>query len=57
MTKWQEVLGLIVQDMAADVTRFDGAPLDGKTVAEMHANLAAAVSALAEIMLAVLPEA
>jgi hypothetical protein len=43
----REVCLLIVQDMEADVLRMDGRPLNGALVAEMHGNLAAAISALA----------
>lgn len=38
---------MIKDDMATDVAAFDGRPLDGKTVAEIHSTLAATVSALA----------
>jgi hypothetical protein len=38
-------------DMEADVYMFDGRQLDGRLVAEMHANLAAAVSALAGMII------
>jgi hypothetical protein len=52
----ERVLGAIIQDMADGVERFDGMPVNGSLVAEIHANLAAAVSALAEILLTVLPD-
>lgn len=41
---------LIKHDMASDVASFDGKPLDGKIVAEIHGNLAAAISALADMV-------
>jgi hypothetical protein len=47
-----EACAMIRQDMEDDVARFDGQPLTGALVAEMHGNLAAAVSALAGIALA-----
>jgi hypothetical protein len=52
----ERALGAIIQDMADDVERFDGMPVNGALVAEIHANLAAAVCALAEILLTVLPD-
>jgi hypothetical protein len=45
-----EVLEMIITDMEEDVKKFDGAPLTGKTVAEIHANLAAAIQALAKVV-------
>jgi hypothetical protein len=47
LARIRSVAATIRQDMADDVLRFDGQPLTGKLVAEVHANLAAAVSALA----------
>lgn len=38
---------VIKADMEADVRDFEGKPFNGKTVGEMHGNLAAGISALA----------
>lgn len=46
----------IVRDMQRDVAAFDGKPLDGRTVAEIHATLAAAISALARVVESLLPQ-
>lgn len=46
----------IVRDMERDVRAFDGRPLDGRTVAEIHATLAAAISALAGVVESLLPQ-
>ncbi|HZQ33752.1 MAG TPA: hypothetical protein VFB19_18720 [Mycobacterium sp.] len=43
----RRVAAVIKQDMEDDVRRFAGQPLAGRIVAEMHGNLAAAISALA----------
>lgn len=40
----------IVRDMERDVAAFDGKPLTGRTVAEIHATLAAAISALSRVV-------
>lgn len=48
----REACTLIRQDMEQDVREFDGLPLAGKTVATIHGNLAAAVSALAGMIAA-----
>lgn len=50
MERSLEVLDMIIQDMEDDVRKFDGAPLTGKTVAEIHGSLAATIQALAKIM-------
>jgi len=42
-----EVLQAIADDMEADVKHFDGKPFTGRTVAEIHGNLAAAIKAIA----------
>lgn len=47
-----EVLRMIVEDVANDVMELDGAPFDGKVVAEMFGKQAAAIQALANILLA-----
>lgn len=47
LTRMRAVCADIRQDMEDDVHRFDGAPFNGRTVATIHGNLAAAVSALA----------
>lgn len=52
MARIARTAALIKADMESDVRRFDGQPLDGKTVAEMHGNLAAAISALAGMVAA-----
>lgn len=46
----------IVRDMERDVAAFDGRPLDGRTVAEIHGTLAAAVASLAKVVRTLLPE-
>lgn len=50
MTKEIKTLEMIMADMEADVAKFDGRPLTGKTVAEIHGTLAATIQALARIM-------
>lgn len=47
----------IVRDMERDVAAFDGKPLTGRTVAEIHATLAAAIAALAEVVESLVPQA
>ncbi len=47
LARIHETCLLIKQDMENDASRFDGAPVDGRVVAEIHGNLAAAISALA----------
>ena len=46
----REVCRDIQADVKADVEKFDGAPFTGRTLAELHGNLSAAVSALAAIV-------
>lgn len=46
---------LIKEDMENDVRTFTGRPFDGRTVGEMHGNLAAGIAALAG-MVSVLAE-
>lgn len=43
-------LTAISQDMENDVTRLNGQPLSGAIVGEIHGNLAAAISAIANII-------
>lgn len=50
MSREIEVLEMIIADMEDDVKKFDGAPLTGKTVAEIHATLAATIQAIAKIL-------
>lgn len=52
----REVITEIIADMERDVEEFDGKPLTGKTVAEIHGTLAATVQALAKIVGSVLDE-
>jgi hypothetical protein len=40
----------IQNDMAADVARHDGAPFNGRTLAEIHAELAATIAGLAAVV-------
>lgn len=47
------VLALVRTETEADVQYFDGKPLTGKTVAEIHANLAASTIVLANVLEAV----
>ena len=47
MTRLREIAQTIRADMADDVARMDGAPLTGRVVAEIHADLAAAIVGLA----------
>lgn len=44
------VCTMIKEDMEEDVHKFDGRPLDGKVVAEIHGVLAATCSALAGLL-------
>lgn len=46
----------IAADMEADVTRFDGQPFTGRTVAEYMANQGAAIQSLAKMIDAILEE-
>ncbi len=39
---------LVSADMETDVREFEGKPLTGKTVGELHGTLAAAIQAIAE---------
>jgi hypothetical protein len=55
MPTMQEACTMIKTDMAADVAKYDGAELTGRLVAEMHGELAAAISALAG-MIAILDQ-
>lgn len=46
--KW--ICDEIQADMERDVALFDGRPLDGRTVAEIHSTLAATISGLAGVV-------
>lgn len=46
--KW--ICDEIQADMERDVALFDGRPLDGRTVAEIHGTLAATISGLAALL-------
>ena len=48
--KTLEILEMIQQDMANDVTEFGGKPFNGKTVATYFGNQGAAIAALARII-------
>lgn len=50
MEKQIEVLRMIIDDMDADVKKFESAPFTGKTLGELHGNLCATVQALAKIL-------
>ena len=50
MKKELEVLDMIIDDCEKDVNDFEGKPLNGKTVAEMHGILEAKIQALAKIV-------
>lgn len=52
----RDVIDEIVADMESDVAAFDGKPLTGKTVAEIHGTLAATVQALAKVVGTILDE-
>jgi dephospho-CoA kinase len=45
-----DVLKMIVKDTEEDVTKFEGAPFNGKTLGELHGNLSASVQAIANIL-------
>jgi hypothetical protein len=45
-----EVLEMIAQDMKDDAKNFEGAPFNGRTVAEYFGNQGAAIAALANIV-------
>lgn len=45
-----EVLEMIAQDQKDDAKIFEGAPFNGKTVAEYFSNQGAAIAALANII-------
>lgn len=45
-----KVCELIAADMESDVKTFEGKPLDGRTMGEMHGNLCAAISELADLI-------
>jgi hypothetical protein len=50
------IMDRIIEDMENDVRSFEGRPLNGKTIGEMHGNLAAAIGALAETIKTMLEE-
>ncbi len=45
-----KVLGMIEADMESDVEKFEGAPFNGRTVAEYFGYQGAAIAALAGIV-------
>ena len=45
-----EVLEMIIVDMEKDVKDFEGKPLTGKTLGELHGNLCATIQALAKVL-------
>ena len=47
-------LRMIAEDMENDAGAFEGAPFNGRTVAEYFGNQGAAISTLADIMRAIL---
>jgi len=49
----QEACALIKQDMEADVAKYEGTLASGPAIAQMHGELAAAVSALAGLVAAI----
>ena len=51
-----EVLKMIIEDMKDDAVKFDGAPFNGKTVAEYFGNQGAAIATLANIVKSILEE-
>ena len=50
------VLQEVARDVENDVKRFEGAPFNGKTVAEYFGCQAAAIKAVADILLAVVED-
>lgn len=48
--KTLEVLDLIIEDCATDVSDFDGREFSGKTLGELHGILEAKIKALAKIV-------
>ena len=50
MKKELEVLDMIIDDCEKDVNDFEGKPINGKTVAEMHGILEAKIQALAKVV-------
>ncbi len=54
--KRREVLRDIVKDAEADILRYEGMPLTGKTVAMIHGEQNAMIAALANIVETLLPE-
>lgn len=44
----RRVMALISEDMERDVKAYEGKPFTGKTIGEIHGNLAAAIDALAK---------
>jgi hypothetical protein len=54
--KRREVLDMIIADSEADVTRFEGMPFTGKTVAEYMGCQAAMIQSLAKIVKTFIPD-
>jgi hypothetical protein len=50
-----EILDMIAEDMRSDAQAIDGLPFDGKTVAKYFGQQAAAIEALANIMMTLVP--
>lgn len=50
MSKLIQVLDIIIDDMEKDVKEFEGKPLTGKTVGELHGNMCATLQALAKVL-------
>lgn len=51
-----EVLDMIIEDCAQDVEDYEHAPLNGKTVGELHGILEAKILALAKVMKEIIKE-
>jgi len=56
MDKRIKVLNMIAEDMKSDAEKFDGQPFTGKTVAEYFGNQGAAIAALANILISLIPK-
>lgn len=54
--KCRDVLSEIAKDMENDAAEFDGKPFNGRTVATYFGNQGAAIAALANIIITLLPE-
>jgi len=56
MDKRIKILNMIAEDMKSDAEKFDGQPFTGKTVAEYFGNQGAAIAALANILISLIPK-